>query len=255
MNQPRFNALEIETPEGITFEYLLASPLVRCMALAIDYLTIATLFLIISALIEILGWISVDIATAFYIIFYFALSIGYFLILEFGWKGKTIGKKLFNLKVMDSRGFRLRLDQVVMRNLMRFVDSLPLFYCLGGVVSLINRRSQRLGDIIAGTVVVRAPDREIPKLSEISDTEYNSFSEHPRMEALLRERVSPIQAKIALQALQRRDSLEPTARIKLFADLAAHFKAVVVFPGDSADILTDEQYVKNCVESIFRGAK
>ncbi|MGB0370863.1 MAG: RDD family protein [Opitutales bacterium] len=255
MSEHRFNALTIQTPEGVTFEYLLGSPVARCLALAIDYAAIWVFFGIVSVLVGLLGWVSADIATAVYTIAYFVVSIGYFLFLEFTWKGQTIGKKVMRLKVMDAHGYRLRIDQVVMRNLMRFVDSLPVFYCVGGVVSMMNRRSQRLGDIISGTVVVRIPETEIPKMSELSNVKYNSFHEHPRLEALLRERVSPEQAKIALQALQRRDILDPKARIELFADLANYFKEAVTFPGDVADILSDEQYVRNCVDSIYRAAK
>ena len=64
--------------------------------------------------------------------------------------------------------------------------------------------------------------------------------------------MSPEQANLAVQALQRRDALDAAARIELFSEMAAHFKTLVTFPGDLPDTLSDEQYVRNCVDSIFR---
>ena len=65
-------------------------------------------------------------------------------------------------------------------------------------------------------------------------------------------RVAPGEANIALQALVRRDLLDPVARVALFEELATHFKAKVPFPPEATDGITDEQYVRNVVDCLFR---
>ena len=59
---------------------------------------------------------------------------------------------------------------------------------------------------------------------------------------------------MALEALLRRDEFEPLARLQLFADLAAHFRSLVEFPPEAAEQLSDEQYVRNVVEILYRSA-
>ena len=77
---------------------------------------------------------------------YFALSIGYPIVTEWFWRGQTIGKRMFGIRVMDVQGLRLQFSQIAIRNLLRFVDSLPLFYVVGGITCLLTRHYQRLGE-------------------------------------------------------------------------------------------------------------
>ena len=109
-----------------------------------------------------------------------------------------------------------------------------------------------LGDIAAGTVVVHLPKHAEPDLDQLLAGKFNSLRAHPHLEARLRQRVSPDEARLALQALVRRDELEPAARVTLFADLAAHFKALVTFPPEDTDAMPDEQYIRNVVDILFR---
>ena len=81
---------------------------------------------------------------------------------------------------------------------------------------------------------------------------FNSFRDCTHLAARLRQRVSPHEAGIALRALLRRDELEPRARVDLFSDVANHFRTIVEFPDDATFGLTDEQYVRNVVDIIFR---
>src|SRR5258708_2943362 len=145
------SALLIRTPEGIVFSQLLAGPVTRFLAWFIDLLCIW-------ALLTPLGWavmlfiiVSPDVAGAFYTLGYFVVSVGYGIVCEWFWRGQTVGKRLFRLRVMDAEGLRLQFGQVVMRNLLRFVDALPAFYFVGGVTSCLNSRCQRLGDLAANT--------------------------------------------------------------------------------------------------------
>jgi len=172
--------------------------------------------------------------------------------MEWGWRGRTVGKHVFGLRVADAQGFRLQFHQIFLRNLLRAVDSLPFCYLVGGLACLASRRAQRLGDIVASTVVVHNPKFDEPDLEQLLAGKYNSLREHPHLAARLRQRVSPDEARLALEALLRRERLDPAARISLFAELAAHLKQLVAFPGEAVESVSDEQYVRNVVDILFR---
>ncbi len=248
----RVNSLSIRTPEGITFTLLLAGPVARFLALAMDFACITAAMSALRVLFVLIGFISPDLSAAAYILVYFVVATGYMTAAEWYWRGQTIGKRLLRLQVMEAQGFRIRPSQIVIRNLMRFVDALPGFYLVGGAVCLLSRRSQRLGDIVANTVVVR--NRKIPviDMNQLFSGKYNSLKEHPYLAARLRQRVSTAEAGIALQALIRRDEFEAAERVALFEDLAAHFRGLVEFPEDITHGIADEQYVRDVVEILFR---
>src|SRR5438093_1779028 len=218
------NMLLIKTPEGIVFPLWLAGPVTRLLAWAIDLGCISALMVVVSVIVSLLNLISAEIAFAVMFLAYFAVSIGYGIATEWLWRGQTLGKRLLKLRVMDEQGFRLRFSQIVIRNLLRFVDCLPVFYLVGGLACLLSRRAQRLGDFAANTIVVRTPKILEPDLDQIMAGKFNSFRHHPHLEARLRQRVSPQQAAVALQALLRRNEFEPAARVELFDAIAEHFR-------------------------------
>ena len=90
---------------------------------------------------------------------------GYFPICETLWSGKTLGKHAFGLRVVGDRGEPISFSQALIRNLIRIVDFLPLTYGVGVIVLFINGRGRRLGDLAAGTVVVR--ERTPVRLSQL----------------------------------------------------------------------------------------
>src|SRR5258708_25936096 len=114
-----------------------------------------------------MGVVSCKLGAAFYVLAYFFLSIGYGIFCEWRLRGQTVGKRLFRLRVVDVEGMRLQFNQIVVRNLLRFVDSLPAFYFLGGVASWLSTKCQRLGDIAANTVVIRTPQVVEPDLDQL----------------------------------------------------------------------------------------
>ncbi|WP_132059334.1 RDD family protein [Halorussus amylolyticus] len=86
---------------------------------------------------------------------WFGLAIGYHTVLE--WKyGKTIGKRLVGIRVTNADGSRVSLGSSVVRNVLRLVDWLPMFYVVGIVAIAISKRQARLGDRFGGTTVVRS---------------------------------------------------------------------------------------------------
>jgi len=244
--------LRIRTPEGIVFSQLLAGPVTRFLAWFVDLLCVMALLMILGRLLMLVQVVSANLAGALYTLGYFVISIGYGMFCEWRWRGLTIGKRLLRLRVVDAEGLRLQFNQIVTRNLLRFVDSLPFFYFVGGVTCWLNPKCQRLGDIAANTIVIRNPRLAQPDLDQLLAGKFNSLRQHPHLAARLRQRVSPAEAAVAVQALLRRDEFDPVARIELFGDLAAHFRAKADFPAEATDGITDEQYLRNVVDVIYR---
>ena len=249
----RLATLHIRTPEGIVFSQELAGPMARFLAWFIDVLCLMAFSAVLNTVLAVFHVFSFGMAQAFGMLLFFAFYIGYGVYTEWRWRGQTVGKRVLRLRVVDVHGLRLKFSQVLIRNLLRPVDMQPLvFYLVGGLASLLNSRGQRLGDLAANTIVVRIPKITEPNLDQLMADKFNSLRSWPHLEARLRQRVSPAEASLALQAIVRRDLLEPRARVELFAELAAHFKGKVQFPAEAVEGITDEQYVRNVADCLFR---
>lgn len=252
MSRGRRNSLVVRTPEGIEFSILLAGPVVRFLAWSIDMACISLVTITVGSLLRLFFIISPDLGTALVILAGFIISVGYGISCEWFWRGQTMGKRLLRLRVVDEQGLRLQFSQVVVRNLLRIVDSFPLLYMTGGVACLISGKSQRLGDIAASTIVIRNPEITLPELELLAGEKFNSLAEHPHLAARLRQKVGLDELSIALRALLRREELEPAARVELFGKLAGHFRSLVRFPHEAVDGVTDERYVRNVVDVVCK---
>lgn len=243
--------LTIRTPEGIDFSLPLAGPVSRCLAWSLDLLVILALTTAVGRATGGIEAISRDLAAALNVVAYFLISIGYGIATEWYWRGQTLGKRLLGIRVVDAQGLRLQPSQIILRNLLRFVDLLPVCYLVGGTAMLCNRFSQRLGDVAGNTVVTRICAAGTPDLDQVSGGKYNSLLAISHLAARLRQSVSPEAANIALQAILRRDQFEPASRNRLFSELRDHFAALVTFPNEVTEQITDEQYVRNVVQILF----
>ena len=262
MREQRFNNLVIQTPEGVTFAYRLAGPMQRLFALLLDKLVILGLTLgviLISALIAWpLGMLTAfagDMVKAVATAGFFVISTGYGIYTEWKWDGQTVGKRAVGLRVMDARGLELDFFQIVMRNLLRVVDSSVISFPIGGIVVFFSRYHQRVGDLAGNTIVVQLPKDLKPDLDTLMADKYNSFREVPHLAARLRQQIGPQEAAIALRALTRRDRLEDSARADLFREIADHFRGLVRFPEECILGLSDEKYVQNVVDVVYRDKK
>lgn len=248
----RTQTLTVRTPEGVVFATRLAGPVTRFLAWSVDVMCIGIISNFATYLVSPLFLISPDMAQALGILLFFVVTLAYSILLEWLWRGQTIGKRLLRLRVVDIEGMRLQPGQVVVRNLLRAVDFLPAFYVVGGMACLISRHGQRLGDLAANTVVIRTPRLETPDVEQLMAGKFNSLRQYPHLEARLRQRVTPAEADLALRALMRRDDFDPAERMTLFRELAAHFRQCVSFPPEAGEGITDEQYVRNVVDSLYR---
>ena len=158
--------LVIETPERVELHYILANVGNRFLAAAIDHLiqagTLFVLFLIAGAVSRWNLFNSMDTWTA-------ALIWGYFVAFETLWNGQTPGKRIMRLRVVREDGRPVRFFEVFIRNLLRFIiDLQPLpSYAIGVISIIFSQRSKRIGDFVAGTVVVIERATEAPSLNEI----------------------------------------------------------------------------------------
>jgi len=247
--------LTVQTPEGVTFSWTLAGPITRMLALIIDTCCVAAATQGLRAAVEVVHAVSADWGVALNAVLFFGLDVGYAIALEWLWRGQTVGKRVLGIRVIDAGGLRLSPAQVIVRNVLRAVDALPLFYGAGGLACAVSPRAQRFGDMGAGTVVIRHESAEHPQLSETLRLQYNSLRQWPTLCARLRQRCTPQEAEAALSAVLRRDELDPEARLELFDDLARHFQAKQAFPPEALDGLSSEQYVRDVVQILFSSGR
>ena len=251
MTAARPSRLSIETPEGVVFSFELATPVTRALAWSVDTAAIVLGNMIVGQIAKLVAKMNADVASAVSVVGFFVISVVYAMVLEWRWRGQTIGKRLFGLRVLDVHGLRLDFPQIALRNLLRVIDMLPLFYLVGGLTCVFSRNAQRLGDMAANTIVARERQVEIPDIEQIAPAKYNSLLAQPHLAARLRSVVAPESAALAVRAVTLRDGYDPLARIILFRELAAHFRSLVEFPEEVVENLTDEQYVRSVLRVIY----
>lgn len=143
-------ARHVSTPEGIELTLKLAGPVPRAIAWAFDTFTRAIVFWIVAMIAATAGWFGQGVA----LLFWFFLEWLYPATCEVLFNGATPGKKLMRLRVLHDDGTPVRWGAALNRNLLRAVDFLPFLYGFGLASMLLHRDFKRLGDIVAGTVVV-----------------------------------------------------------------------------------------------------
>ena len=244
-------SIEIVTPEGVHFGLPLAGPVSRLLAWVIDAMLIGAGISAASQAMSLFGVVSSDWYAAALTLAYFVVSIGYGIAFEWWWSGQTPGKRLMRLRVVDALGLKLEFQQVAIRNILRFVDSLPLLYMVGGATALISRDAQRLGDMAANTVVIRQRSLEPLDPAVYAVARYNSLLDYPHIAAVLRQRSVPALVELALQAVARRDELSPDAQLEVFRVLGEKFRGVTRIPEEVTATLTDEQFVRNVLQVVM----
>ncbi|HYX86075.1 MAG TPA: RDD family protein [Gaiellales bacterium] len=150
--------IEIATPERVTVGYELAGVGSRMLAQIVDAGIIVVVYI---ALFFAAGGIAIAsgiLAAIVLVVVATFTPVGYFLLLEWLRRGSTPGKAALGLRVVRATGDPIGFTDSAVRNIVRIADFLPVAYLLGGVCALVSARGQRLGDLAAGTVVVRTGD-------------------------------------------------------------------------------------------------
>jgi uncharacterized RDD family membrane protein YckC len=222
MMDAQHDKLTIETPEMIPLEFPLAGVGSRFLAVALDSLIqfVVGMSLVILGMLIVLPhggsprkgiWVA-----AVGVIAYFLLQFGYFTFFECLWNGQTPGKRRFHLRVIKESGRPITVYDAVVRNLMRMVDSMPGFYGIGILAALLSSHNQRLGDFVAGTVVVheeplasQAPGDWTPQAPAVPfayDVSQLAPEEFQLLETFLMRReqlAPPVRAQMARRAALR----------------------------------------------------
>jgi len=153
--------LEVETPDHVVLRYDLAGGGNRGFAALVDVVVATLLVVGMLAAGAIAGALLPTRVTfplqGLFVMATLLVGWSYFIVLEWLWEGRTLGKRIFGLRVISADGSPASFTAVLIRNLLRVIDFLPAFYGLGLLAIVVSSRSQRLGDLAAGTFVVRAP--------------------------------------------------------------------------------------------------
>jgi uncharacterized RDD family membrane protein YckC len=155
---PLDTTAEIETPEHVCFHVPIAGPTARAVAWFLDALVrlvIVVVFVVTAAV----GGIAIGdavsgISAGVILVVLFVLEWCYYSFWEIAWNGATPGKRALNLRVVSVHGHPLRVGDSFLRNLLRAADFLPWGYALGLLSMARDSRFRRLGDLVAGTIVV-----------------------------------------------------------------------------------------------------
>jgi uncharacterized RDD family membrane protein YckC len=153
----------------------------------------------------------------------FVTGWGWHVAFEVWRQGRTPGKQLLGLRVVDGRGLPLSLEQALVRNVVRALDFAPVFYGIGALVCQADPWRRRLGDLAADTLVIREGSA-VEALGEARrSAEFNSLRT-PRVLRLVRRRISVDEAELLVALTLRADELGDRARYDLMEDVAGHYR-------------------------------
>jgi uncharacterized RDD family membrane protein YckC len=160
-SEPDWDQLSIETPELVGIDMPVAGIGSRFVALLVDYLIWTVVFIAFFILVAVVDpslstfskmgekW-----ATAVFVFIPFLLYWGYFTLFEAFWNGRTPGKRVAKIRVIQRSGRGIGLFESLTRNFLRIVDQFPFVYVVGVISIMVTKQHQRLGDLAAGTLVV-----------------------------------------------------------------------------------------------------
>lgn len=158
---PALEKLSIDTPEQVALEFSLATVGSRFLAVAIDTAIQVAGGIALFIVVAVLFWLTSAGAAAarpwvmsVFVIGAFLIYYAYFAVFEALWNGQTPGKRAIGLRVIHATGRPVSVWEAVLRNVVRIADQMPAIYAVGIVSVFLTERSQRLGDLAAGTVVV-----------------------------------------------------------------------------------------------------
>ena len=197
------DVLIIETPERVPLHFALASIGNRFIACAIDHaiqVLALGLILISAAVLSSFSFIERNISSApkwvfaVMVLLLFLVFAGYFAFFEWIWNGQTPGKRWLKLRVIREDGRPITFWEAAVRNLLRSFDMMPVpFYSIGLISVFSTPRDQRIGDMVAGTVVVREREAEAPAFSQVFAA--------PVSDPALRRSFKPVDFQASLSSL------------------------------------------------------
>ena len=213
--------LTIDTPEQTSLEFPLAGIGSRFLAMAADtaiQMVVGFVFFVALALaipaLRLFGSVAPQWAVAGMIVGFFLIYYGYFAFFEATWNGQTPGKRYAQLRVMKDDGRPINAYDAIARNLLRIVDQLPFLYGIAILSVFLSKQNKRLGDFVAGTVVVheKAVEAARPFQETVVDSAAPSYDV---------SRITVDELHLIETFLQRRDTFDPALRGSMAAQIAA----------------------------------
>jgi uncharacterized RDD family membrane protein YckC len=214
------DTMTITTPEGIDLQLALAGLGSRFSAALIDVLIQGLLVVGVTVFFSSLGILD-GWGLFAYTIILFVLIFAYHILFEVLASGRTPGKRLNGLRVVRLGGFPIGFLASAVRNTLRLVDFLPGSYLIGCVTILVTEHNQRLGDLAAGTLVVRerkATSKLPPPRPVVTE------AAHPTWDV---STITVSELQTVRQFLDRRTSIAPQARLQLAYTLAERLRPKV----------------------------
>ena len=228
--------LKIVTPDQVVFHLTAAGLSTRAAAWALDQIILMAARI---GLLLAMAWVDMFLVQ-FIIPLLIILDTLYFVFLEWRMGGQTFGKQRLGIRVVAVNGARLTFQDVLIRNVIRIVDNLVPFMLVGGVASFSDSLGRRLGDLAAGTMVIR--DKTAAFMPPQADRDRpNSYRDDPGCRRRIQARATKEDRDLAIELMWRRDELQPEAREMLFARLSGEFRRRFNLPED--DNLSNEQSV------------
>jgi uncharacterized RDD family membrane protein YckC len=228
--------LIIETPERVPLAFALASIGNRFLAVAIDhFIQYLSIFVVAWAFVSLSGVNQSSVeesaaalfsempkwTIAILIIVLFLIFAGYFIVFEWLWNGQTPGKRLLKLRVIREDGRPITLWEAMARNLLRIFDAVPGFvlpvYSVGLITIFMSSRDQRVGDVFAGTVVIRERTDEAPTFQEtfsspVSDAAFRRVQKKTEFQANINV-LTESEVEVVESFLRRRWDLSDRQRL------------------------------------------
>lgn len=225
------------TPEYVEFRFTLAGLYSRFLAWLVDGLIVAALSTLVMVALSVVMLAFPGFGSALGAVVFFLVEWGYSIALETAWSGQTVGKRVLSLRVIQESGVRIGFYHAALRNLARPVDRLPLFYLVGGLAALTSGAHQRLGDMLAGTIVVRERRLKVP--SALGTTGEEGLLADPLFVSRVK-RLSTEERELVLTAALRREELRLEARLRLFSALGARLQDALAM--EKPAHLSDEKW-------------
>jgi uncharacterized RDD family membrane protein YckC len=231
-----FNRVTLQTPESVELEFTLAGIGNRAYALLIDYLVWGLLLIgffitwaifssqLLEAIEKLVGtnrqlelWL-----VAIQLLISFFIYVGYFVVFETLWQGQTPGKRFAKIRVICDDGKPIRLQQSTLRSLLRPVDDL---FFLGVFFIVLGKREKRIGDLVAGTLVIQE-EQPVASSSFPISKEAETLATQLLIDADF-SGMLPEDFAVIREYLQRRAAMIPAARAELSRQLAHQSKEVI----------------------------
>ncbi|MBF2064979.1 MAG: RDD family protein [Calothrix sp. C42_A2020_038] len=231
-----FNRVKFVTPESVELEFTLAGIGSRTFALLVDYIVLGLVislvliaFLTVSYQIEtfweqIFGDKAYTWLFAIMFLILFSIYAGYFVFFETLWQGQTPGKRLAKIRVVRDDGRPVGLQQTTLRALLRPFDEISF---IGALLIIFNRKEKRLGDLVAGTIVIQTQTVAISEkqkliLSEASNSVCSQILETADLSSML-----PDDFAVIREYLVRRNIMSKQARAQLANELTQQVKSII----------------------------